>query len=506
MNNKSRTINSTVNVIVSIIGQFMTLILSFVTRTIFISTLGTVFLGINGLFLNILSILSMADLGMETAMLYTLYKPIVDRDTYSISALIQYYKKIYKIIALTIAFLGVLLIPVLNYIVNTEVLIENVELYYLLFLANTISSYLYAHKKAIINADQRNYLIKIFNLIFVLLRNLFQIIALLLLQSYIIFLIVQIISTLLENYFVSKKADRLYPFIMNKITIESHQAKKVFTNIKALFIYKIGGVILNSTDNILISVIIGTIWVGYYSNYSLIVGAVVTMTDLLFNSLTSSIGNLNASYSNASDKMFKNVNFLNFIVYGFSSIALYALISDFVYLWLGAEFTLNRIIVIAIVLNIYVPGMLTAVTSFRDTTGLFRHTKYIFLVTAILNIVFSIVLGNWFGLAGILFSTFIARMLTNWWYEPKALYKYFFKSSPKSYFKKQVIYAMYVITGCIIFDMIDLLIPEVTYATFTVKMLLVSLSNVCIFLFYRKSDEFKFLIEKIAYIYGSMKD
>lgn len=506
MNTRSRTVNTLINIFASVGAQILTLILSFITRTIFIQQLGVEYLGVNGLYTNILTVLSLADLGIGTAMAYTLYKPIANKDYSLLTSLINYFKKIYRFLAFVVLALGICLLPFLKYIVNVDIDIERLQLYYLLFLANTVFSYLIIYKTTIIKADQRFYIIKIYNLLFDILKNILQITLLIFTQSFIAYLFIQLISTLINNLFISNKVDKLYPFIKDKAqSIDNKTKRTIFSHVKAMFIYRFGGVILNSTDNIIISVLIGTTWVGYYSNYHLIIGAVITICGLFFSSFVNSVGNLNATNPHGSEPIFKAINFLNFWVYGFSSIAIFTLIDDFIFLWLGKEYILNKAIILAIVLNVYIPGMLQGVTNFRDTTELFLKTKYVFLITALLNLIFSIILGIKFGLFGILLATAIARLLTNFWYEPFMLYKIVFRKKSLTFFLKQLVYAVIVI---IVILFLEFVLPgifqEITLLSFVLKtILVVIITNLIFYLVFNRTSEFIFLKKRITQVFIS---
>lgn len=506
MNNRSRTINTVINIFSSVGTQFILLLLSFVSRTIFIHQLGVEYLGVNGLYTNILSVLSLADLGIGSAMAYTLYKPIAEKDYETLKSLTHFYKKIYRALALIILILGLSLLPFLDFFVTADIDLTKLKIYYVMFLGNAVFSYFIIYKTTLIKADQRGYIINIYKFVFDLVKSLIQIAVLIFTKSFLLYLIIQLLSTILNNLFISRKADKIYPFIKESAPPVDKKTKRVILgHVKDMFIYRIGGVFLNSTDNIIISVLLGTIWVGYYANYALIVGAVVTISGLFFSSFVNSIGNLNTTSPDKSIFIFRSINFLNFWVFGFSSVSIYLLINNFIYLWLGESFVLNQFIVIAIVLNLYIPGMLSGVTNFRNTTGLFKKTKYVFLVTTILNIVLSIILGIQFGLAGVLFATVISRILTNFWYEPYMLHKLIFIQSSKSFFIRQMIYAVTVILSAVIIETImSNLFENITYSTFIFKTVLVFIFiNIIFYIFYRKSEEFIYLKSKVFNIIKS---
>ncbi|MCS4569958.1 hypothetical protein FZ989_00425 [Clostridium perfringens] len=216
--------------------------------------------------------------------------------------------------------------------------------------------------------------------------------------------------------------------------------------------YKINGVILNSTDNIVISIFIGISYVGLYSNYLLIVNSVVMVLDIIFNSLTSSIGNLNAIESKSKKyEVFNTINFIAFWIYGFSSICLYCLLNPFIEVWLGKGYLLDNFTVLIIIVNFYTSGMQYATCAYRDTTGLFfgMEDTYQFLLLYLIFF-FSIFLAPKLGIAGVILGTILSRVFTYFWFDPKIIYKNIFNTPVKIYFLKYSFYTFIVIiTGLI---------------------------------------------------------
>ena len=497
---KSRTSNSIRNIVVSVGCQLATLVLSFITRTLFIHILGTDYLGINGLFSNILSVMSLADLGFGTAIVYTLYRPLMENDQKQISAVINFYGKVYTIVAAIMLIVGVGIVPFLKYLVNLENELPFLHLYYILFLLDSVCSYLYVYKSAVLEADQKNYIVKTNRTVFLLITNVVKLIVLYCTRNYFSYLIVQIIGTLLSNISIYRIAEKKYPYLRNSNEqLGKTEKKSIIDNVKSLFLYKIGGVILNSTDNILISAIVSTTVVGLYSNYSLLFGTVVTFSEIVFGALNASVGNLNASKTRMEVyKTFKMINFSNFWLYGFCSITLFCMMDDFIYLWLGKQYVLGTTTTLIICLNVFMPGMLSAVGCFRNATGLFRQTKYIFCMTAFLNLVLSIWFGKMWGLNGIILATSVARLLTNVWFEPYMLFKRYFSQSYIRYFIRLVSY--YLVTALFIFGIYEIKKRGfvVTPVTFVIELLLcIGSINIVFFLLFFKTEEFKALVDRL---------
>ena len=271
-----RTKNSIKNIIVALILNLMSIIIGLISQKVFISSLGTEYLGINGLFTNIISMLGIVELGLGSAIIYNLYKPVADNNKEQIKSLMHFYKISYRIIAIIVMFIGLLIIPFLELIVKDANISENLIIIYLLFLTDIVCSYLLTYKRSILYAYQKNYIINIVHIGYLLCMNLFQILILIYTKNYYLFLIIKIAARIVENVILTKIANKLYPILLEKdVTLLDAKTKDdIFTKIKALLLHKIGGFVVLGSDNIIISAFLGIKTVGLYSNYSMIINAV----------------------------------------------------------------------------------------------------------------------------------------------------------------------------------------------------------------------------------------
>lgn len=504
--NDSRTSNSIKNVTLNIANQVLTIFLSFISRTVFLKVLSVEYLGISGLFGDIFSMLSLADLGFGTAMTYSMYKPLAEKDYKKLAGLINFYKKVYRIIAITITTLGVALIPFLKYLVNTDREIPYLTLYYVLILANTVASYLVVYKTSILSADQKGYLIGKYSMYFNIIRTVCMIIFLLITRNYAVYLGVQVAFTYIINFFNSYIAEKNYPFIKEKVKLPKQETKGIFCNIKAVFLYKVSSVLINATDNTLISILVDTATVGYYSNYTMIVNKISNVVNTFFYALTASVGNLLVTENEEKRyKIFQIMQSVSMIFSTFCVVCLFLLEEDFIRLWLGKDFVLGKMVLWAQIINFYFSIVLLPIWIFREAAGLYRKTKYVMLMTALVNIVISIILGKWIGLAGIIFATSIARLVTYFWYEPMLLFRQYFGQSCMVYFKG--VAQSILNTGIILiitYLASDWLIID-NFKAFLVKACIVgSVSLIMTILIYHRSEGFKLLKERILGVFKSI--
>ena len=500
----SRTKNSVKNLTYALVGQGLGFIVSFVARIFFIRILGSEYLGLNGLFTNILTILSLAELGVGEAITYSLYKPLAENDTRKCTMLMQLYKRVYDIIGIAILVIGISLTPLLPYIINDMPDIPNISLIYILFVINTAVSYFFSYKRNLIIADQKRYIATFYRYLAHFTFTFLEIIYLMLFKNYIGYLVIMILATLADNIMVSRKADKMYDFLKNseKIPLDKESKTSIAKNTKAMMMHKVGGVVVNSTDNVLLSMYVSLEAVGLYSNYFFITNALNSITTHVFNSLTASVGNLFAtSDSKKAYRVFKDVYFLDYFMYSFICVSLLCLFNPFIELWLGKQFLFSFDIVCIIVINFYVTGMRKSVLTFREASGLFYKDRWKSVFEAIVNLVASIILAINFGTFGVFLGTLISSVTVCIWVEPLILYKYGFKEKLREYFKPYFLYLIITIISCSITYYLCSFINFGRVVSLILKAILcLIIPNTINILIFRKTDEFKYfknLIKKL---------
>lgn len=427
LNTDSRTKNAGKNVVSAFLNKAVFLLLTFVRRRVFVEFIGVQYLGINGLFANILTLLSLADLGLGRAMSVSLYRPIADGDTARLSGLMNFYRQLYRCIALAVMVIGLALMPVLRFIVNMEQDIDHLYLYYALFVTKSAVSYLFAYKACMVRADQKSYIIERLDIVVNLLRALLQIVVMVIFRQYLLYLLLDVAAVAAHNIAVSFVADKNYPFLKDKTQLDAEQKRGVFSSMSGVFLYKFSWTLMNGTDNILISVICGTVVVGLYSNYTTITNHLMEFVVLLFTSVTAGVGNLIATSSTEKRySTFKSIQLVSFWVGGIVSVCLPYLTQDFIRLWLGEKYLLDELTLLAVTLDTFLACALRPVWTYREGTGMYHQVRFVMFAAALVNIVFSIALGKLMGISGILFATSIARLCTIFWYEPRVLFTGFF--------------------------------------------------------------------------------
>lgn len=439
------------NIAVNLVSQLTSDVLSFVCRTVFIRMLGATYLGVSNLFIGILSLLSLAELGIGTAIGFSMYKPLAGNNRRKIGALMNLYKRAYHIIGLTVAAAGLLLTPLIPFFSGSPD-IPHLTLIYLLYVFNSAITYFFSYKQSIINADQKNYICTLYQYGFCIVQNALQIIFLIRTKDFILYLCTQILFSFLTNLFLAVKADRMYPYLKKYRRAELGREDKasIFRNIRAMFMNRIGGAIVNGTDNILISKFVGLLSVGIYGNYLMITTALNGLTSQIFYGITASVGNLGAVESDEkSYEVYLSVNFAGFWIFGFCSVCLFCLFNPFIRLWMlwtgkGEELLFPMLVVFLIVLNFYATGMRQATVMFKNAFGLFWYDRYRSLVEAGVNLGMSILFARQIGIAGVFLGTFVSTVTVDLWVEPLVLFRHGFHRSVVSYFTRYVFYTFLI--------------------------------------------------------------
>ena len=440
----TRTSNSIKNSFSTVILYVATTIIGFIFQKVFIETLGAEYNGIKGLFSNILYMLNIAELGFGSAIVYHLYKPMADENIDEIKSLVKYYKKIYHLIALIIFGIGSLLLPIIPTIVGEVSITENIRFLFFLYLLSTVFSYLLTYKRSILYADQKNYITSMIDTIFVILRNIVQIINLYFVKSFLIYLIIQIIFTILENVCINIIVNRKYKYIQNlKDTkqISNELKDDIKQKVKGLLFHKIGSFIVLGTDNIIISMTegLGVVAVGLYSNYNMIISQVKNLFGNVISSLTASVGNLLIENDKTKAReIYKSVLLANSWIFCFGAISVYCLIEPFVKIWIGEEYLLSKFVLITLVINLYIQGIRYTSQIFKDAAGIFYEDRFIPLIESSINIVASLVLVRFFGLGGVFLGTISSTMILFFYSYPKFVYKKVLNGDIKEFFKLHI--------------------------------------------------------------------
>lgn len=428
-----RSAKSVRNVATGLVNKISMMVLAFATRTIFIRLLGAEYTGISSLYTNILSVLSLAEMGMGNVLMFYLYGALKDNDEERIKGLVDEFRKIYLTIILIVFAVGIAIIPFVRYIVHSSLNSKELVGYYVLYLINSVSSYFVVYRTMVLSADQKSYISNIVNTVSTILMYIFQIVYLLLIGDFWGYLAIQVLHTIGANLVLNQISLKHYPYLRGKSGKPKNDKRQVnqrelFKNIKATFLFKISDTILDQTDSIIISVMFGTVVVGYYSNYYMLISYIVAIAGIIANGLVASFGNLNTEGDiEHSYEMFR-VALTAFSIFGTICTTCYAcIVQDFIPIWVGSQYVMPYGVVTAVLAVFYLRMATNTMWMYRSAMGIFQEAQYINIVAAGLNILLSIELGKLMGVAGVIVATAVSRILTSFWYEGKVVFKRFGK-------------------------------------------------------------------------------
>lgn len=421
-----RTRYTLINMAVNVGGQMLNLVLQFVSRMVFIHYLSAAYLGVNGLFTDVLGILNLAELGIGTSMIFSLYEPAAQNDEQKLARLMNLYKWLYRAVAAGVLLLGLALLPALPYLIKGGEEIENIRLIYLMYVASSASSYLLSYKNSIYLAYQKAYVRNLWVQVCECLRFILQIVVLILTGNFILYLLAQFVLQFVPNIIVSVKADRDFPYLKHCHELpEKEECKGILKNIGAMSMHKLGTVAVRNTDSLIMSSFIGLSAVGLYSNYKMLLSGVNSMMSKVTNAFVGSIGNLSAMEDEKRVySVYRELEFLFFVLYAYWAAGLFTLFNSFINLCFGTEYCFSMVTVGIIVAEFYITGMRQVNLLFREAMGLFWYDRYKPLAEAVINLVVSLILVQKFGIAGTIGGTIISSLCTCVWVEPYILLRY----------------------------------------------------------------------------------
>lgn len=492
------------NMITAVSSNVLTIIVGLVAQAVFIKILGSEYLGLNGLFSNVISMLGIVELGMGSAIIYNMYKPIAENNHEKIKSLMQFYKKSYRIITLIISIIGIMIIPFIKYIVDIESVTVGINVYlvYILFLLETICSYILSYKRSMLYADQKEYITNIIHMGYTILVNTMQLTFLYFTHDYYLYLIIKVMMRLVENIVISSYVNRRYSYLLdNNVTkLDSKTEKDIFQKIRALFFHKIGTFIVSGTDNIIISKYLGLVTVGLYSNYYMIINAVQTVINHIIQATRASVGNLLVTESKTKQfDIFNKIRFVNFWISCFSSICIFVIMDSFITIWIGYKFVLPTKVLLVLVINFFIVSSRSTYGAFKEAAGIFYEDRFVPIIESLLNIVLSIIFVKKFGLMGVFMGT-IASGLVLWCYSyPKYVYNKLFGRKISDYIKETIYYfIIFILIAGFTYSLAILISFDNVYLQFISNVLIALIvPNVIMLLLFSKDENFKYFINML---------
>ena len=500
-----RTRNSILNIAVSFGAQAVSILLLFISRKVFLNYFTEEYLGVNGLFTEILTVLSLAEMGIGTAMMYGLYDAVARTDEKEICQLMNLYKRLYTIVGLIVIGIGLAMMPFLDYLIKDNQ-IPHIRLIFLMYLADSAVSYFLSYKQTIIQACQKAYVVSGVGMTIRCCQILLQILSMVVLHNFYVYIAIQIGGQICTNVVLSVVSGKMYPYLRhNREGLPpKEKIQSIYRHIKAMALHKFGAVFVSNTDNLLISAFVGLGTVGLYSNYKMVLNSLKLALSYIYNAFTAGIGNLAATES--AERVHQVYNCLNFVMsmlYGWAAVCLWLLFNPFIGTFFGEKFVLPEIVVAIIVLDFYIHGMRQMTLRFRDGMGLYWYDRYKPFFEVAINLTVSLLLVTKYNIAGVLLGTIISSLVTNFWVEPYVLFRYGIKEDWKKgladYFLRYGRYTLFALAaGCICGAVVSRF-PADNLLLLILRALVISLIyGACALLVFGRSPEFQMLWKKLT--------
>lgn len=438
-----------INSIFGVAGYVILMLSNFVTRSVFVDQLGLSMAGVDTTFKNFLQVLSLAELGLSTGLLYKLYKPIEEKNNKEIKKVLNFYKQAYKVIASVFMGGAVILSLVVNFFIeDTDKSVLYISFLFILYAGDTVASYLFANRKALIVADQNNYLVNRNDAFISLITLISQVTLLYLTKSFIVYAVVKIVCRLIGATLIGNKFNKMYPEIAkdkSKETITGEEKKSLIKNMSAMLCHRIGGVSVTATGSAIISKLLGTVQAGIYGNYILITNTLLMLVTQVFNGITASFGNIiTVECKEVVNKRFNLLYFFNYLIFSFFTVSVGILIQPFMRLWMqdapNSLFSYNTVLLL--LCYFYVYGMRRVILMAKDSAGIYRQDQWFAIVEAILNIIMSVTFVIYSkSINGIIIANTLSMLIIPFWTQPYLVYKHVLGEKVIKYYTKYIIYA-----------------------------------------------------------------
>lgn len=492
----NRKKNATRNIIFGTCLKLYQIVVPFLMRTIMIYFMGVQYLGLNSLFTSVLQVLNLAELGVGSAMVYSMYKPVAEHDNNTICALMGLYRKYYRIIGMVVLAAGCVIIPFVPHLIKSDVP-EGINIYvlYVMNLLATVFTYwLYAYKNSILQAYQRNDIVSKVTIITDTIKYILQIFTIVFLKNYYMYVLVLILLQIASNIITAAVVTRMYPEYRCKGSLPKEEVAQINSRIRDLFTSKIGAVIVNSADTVVISAFLGLTVLAIYQNYFFIISSVIAFIAVVFNSCTAGIGNsiiVETKEKNYND--FKKFTFLIAWIAGFCTVCIVCLMQPFMNIWMNGneKLMLGMSEVVCFCIYFFVYEIQQLLLTYKDAAGMWHEDKYRPLVTALTNLALNIIMVQFFGLYGVLLSTVISIIFIGMPWLFYNLFTVLFKRNAAKYVIRVVYYTVITIVISIITYSVCSLVPFTGIAELIVKLIIcIIVPNLLFFATSFKFEEF----------------
>lgn len=502
-----RTRNSIRSTMSGLLNRCINLLIPFVIRTVMVRKLGVEYLGLSTLFVSLIQVLNLSELGIGSALVFHMYKPVSEDDYDALSGILWLYRRVYRVIGSVILGIGICLMPLLPRLVDMKQLAgTNINLYalFIIYLVNTVISYwFFAYRKSLLMAYQRHDLISNINTVVNIGLYALQILVLLVCPNYYLYILLMPVFTFADNILVALTTGRLYPQIFQRKHTPPTQVRGLLGNVKYMVGHKVGAVVIQSADSIVISAFLNLTVLTAYSNYFYIVSALVGLINVGYNAILAGVGNSILTQSREKVyALFEELSFLIFYIVAFCSACLMALYQPFMKLWMGEALMLPTRTVVLFVVYFYTWQFRVIGLNFKDAAGMWKNDAWKPYVGLAVNMTMNILLVQLAGVDGVLLATILVMTLVYFPWETRVLHRDLFGKSAAGYIGRCIYYALAAgLTVWVTYSAVSK-IPGNDWASFIVKAVVAALvSNGCLLLLTFRIPQMRSLVSRVKAIW-----
>lgn len=477
--------------------------------------LGSEILGIQKTFQDTVALISIVELGISYGVIYKLYKPIAEKDSKKIAVLLKFYRSAFKFISVAVSFLGLIVAFIMPKIItgkyHSNILNDSfLSFVFLIYVLDSLLTYLFGHKRIMLIADQKNYIATICRTVCQVLMFIMQIIVLFVFKSFLIYSALRPLFTFLESILINYEFGKKYKDInlKTKEKLEKEEKSDLIKTLSALFYHRVGAQSIISGSTLILVHKLGEKLTGLYYPYIFITNGIISATNQVFNAILSSFGNYMAKHSrDETYSLYKKIFFFNYLLFSLFSNAFFCVISPFMNVWMGKDSVFNTFTILLITLNFYFSGIRHSIFMVKASVGLYRPDRYLALLEAVINLVCSYVFSGYFGINGILFASLISTFLVPLWAHPYLVYKNVFRSSVKNYYKKFILYFLITVaSGTVSFHICSFTAELSNVLQIVLNLLICTfITGAFNFILFRKTPELKYLFNIFRTILNKFK-
>ncbi len=498
---KSRMEYSMRNSAVGMVSKVAAILAGYIARVVFVRVMTTELVGLSGLLTNIINALSLTSLGVEAALVFSLYAPVARGDEEKQASLMALFRRVYYVFAAVVLLFGLILYTLLPMILGEKTQIASLSIICALYVLNSVLSYFCSYRRMAFLSHQCNYVNELFDATSLIVLSTVQCIVLLLTRNFFLYLLIPVVCTVTENLSLSALAGRWYPFLrrFNPPPVEKGERREIMANIRAMLMHKFGLVIISNTDNVLLTWLFGLLAVGSYANYYLITGSVAQVLDRFISGITGSVGDLGVKVDRKHvGEVFRLAFFATAWIYGLAAVSLFILLDNFIAFSFGETYVLGGMLTLVLCMNLYLDGVRKATLIFRDSLGLFRYDRFKTPIEAAVNLGASILLARHLGPVGVFLGTTVSVLLISFWVEPIVLYRGYLKEPVRSYFASYFLYLPAVAFAGAATWYICSFINGVGVVQLLAKLIVcLVLPNAVMALFFHRTAEYRALRERV---------